>query len=1345
MNHLHKHQNHFTSKERRLCFLIGGSGQSVESIIVAAEIAAIQEAAEKGEDVDAKVEQASETYERVKDKLTPIERKLIYQNLEELQQRQSTNVELAELKERMGQDVKEEEEPTPGPAPTPTPAPSAAPTEAQNKGEKKEEKEEKGLKDTALDMAESVGNFFLPTRKLKENTSERAKQIIGVLATLGIVFAIAGAIKSKSKIAKFGLLGGIAAMFGLGAYGKYGDILDAKKKAEEAAEAAKKKADETASGAADAAKRLKDSIVGETPEEREQKEKQFFYRQIAPRMMPFYGDFSDSDEVPEDMQFNVYEASSRKAFRVVLEGMDGIKMSELSEITDSDRGELTPEAASKLLDRIVADGKVSISSMNAEKQKEYQKMCFFALNIYRHHLPELKEIFDVLKTSDKASKLPAQKFEDLTFGDSLKLLSLHTRAQIGDFADNITSMMVNRTIDPAKMGTALDSIFKKGEEKADEVVASEIATLLKRVDADKRKDVRLDFVREVLSQLSIQNLVSAEDMIIDNEFPDKDGKMHKLNEAEQELFQSVLMDIHGNIFDKDNLIMKQACGGKDYIIKALEKIYNKEDVDFSDALQLFYAYEKGNIIFIRIKVLHLLKQDDDDTTIFARAATDLTIGGAANVIGDAVRYAAGADVELSPEQKKYYRMLNRSIKNKGKKTAGGWWGVLTSDTAITGYKWGGGIIGGDAVLYNLQAPKFAWGRAWHEPITKMQNRLNTLGSGKLAKVRGLAPSKWAKETHRIISSAKAMSTEMEYMQNAIRNLKEPAKSNVSKTINKFFREGKFDKWDDFLRSVKAAGGNPAIEVHLLKLKEGTKVLDLARNKLIARMARGAKNIKLSGAASKVGDVIRGGSRAASVLRNSRAVKSSAEAMSKLSSKAAARAAKIAKLIKLGKVARWGGPVAGGGLVAVEGYLFFSAIKPALEEQIKQEKDPMKRARLERELNSNYWKMGGNALGTVVMCAPGPGWVAGGIIIGATEGADALRSSIEDSTRYILQDESDLIDHSPGAILHEIGSSRSGKYKSAGQAVASSPSKLIGAVNPAAGALSLLAGDKNPGDMKESFLTANETARQEAYFAYFARSAAVQCPPMDIMHVDEYTLDRADKCDSKTEATKILEERIKIMNRDQIRLYVSTAARYIEKRTNRTYDLTYPGVLRRAESFARLRIAEWQKVRIDPDSAEEFPQANEKKAEEMISEELRERNKMIQSDLKSLAEEYPEHFKANAAAYLLEEMSHELAVCERKMFTTDWSNIWHRGDNEDFEYTARGIYAERIQDVLKQLDPKKWKDSSFSQFKTKILKATRGNPDAMAKDALAKGIDNRYQKVGIDKAALTVPNLIAGVR
>ncbi len=459
-----------------------------------------------------------------------------------------------------------------------------------------------------------------------------------------------------------------------------------------------------------------------------------------------------------------------------------------------------------------------------------------------------------------------------------------------------------------------------------------------------------------------------------------------------------------------------------------------------------------------------------------------------------------------------------------------------------------------------------------------------------------------------------------------------------------------------------------------------------------------------------------------------------------------RLTQLMRLGRIGKVGRVLGPVGAIGLTGGEYVFYYKALKPQLEEMLKNEKDPMKRRQIEREMSSQHIRMGANVVGSVCTLIPFPPVMIGGYaIIATSEAADALRSSIEDSTRYILQDESDLQGYSAGACLNEVGRSKSGKYATVGQAVAANP-HLVSFLIPDNN-LPIL---KHLGGMKESFMTANSVARWEAYSAYFAQSAAAQCEPVSPMFLDDKTLEDVEKCESDDKANEMIERRLKTLNEDQVRMYVSAASRYIREKTNKTFDLKDAETMRRAEAYARLYVAEWRREMLDPESAKPFPLADDAKADEMIDKELVERESLVKAELDTLAKASPEEFKVTAVYHMLNSVSHEMALCEKKVISTNYSNVcswtgWRRwASDEDYRQAARGVFAERVRKVAGKIDAGSWKASSYNQIRGEFLNAFKGKPNDIATEEIYNGRGKKYIEIGKDSYALTVHGVMGAV-
>lgn len=430
-------------------------------------------------------------------------------------------------------------------------------------------------------------------------------------------------------------------------------------------------------------------------------------------------------------------------------------------------------------------------------------------------------------------------------------------------------------------------------------------------------------------------------------------------------------------------------------------------------------------------------------------------------------------------------------------------------------------------------------------------------------------------------------------------------------------------------------------------------------------------------------------------------------------------AKIAGLVK-------GTVVLDTAVVGYEAYNYFANERPRLLSEIENEQDPAKKAQLERELDyGNSASLGFNAVGTGLLYTPF--MPVGVVMLAGNAGRMVVNDSIEAGTTYMLKTEKELERESAGQILQHIGQTAPGQFATWGQGLAANPANYLR--NPA------LAGIPDPAvgyvapDMSDTFDEANEGARMEGYRAYFRQAAQMVLP-----RFTEKELSEADQKLSPTEIASVLSTRAQ----GELGYFATAALTYLKETTRGRFTLVDPVMLRKAELYAKQCTLT---NRIDLSHPEKAVEDHRTLSEKMAKTEKAYATveDLQAKDIASLSG-HPSVFAQQAPWKLLLAVRHELAACETKILTTDYSN-WsgtlsgHWQSEENLQAIARGAFAERTLSIVRDLiNSVQAGTPTTPEQITQTIAAMRlalvdGNPDDIAFESIDQGRDTAYEKLG----------------
>ncbi|MDD5041747.1 MAG: hypothetical protein PHX87_04875 [Candidatus Peribacteraceae bacterium] len=287
---------------------------------------------------------------------------------------------------------------------------------------------------------------------------------------------------------------------------------------------------------------------------------------------------------------------------------------------------------------------------------------------------------------------------------------------------------------------------------------------------------------------------------------------------------------------------------------------------------------------------------------------------------------------------------------------------------------------------------------------------------------------------------------------------------------------------------------------------------------------------------------------------------------------------------------------------------------------------------------------------------------------------------------------------------------------------------------------------------ETARRANENARWEGYDAYFAQIAAEHIRPASIMDIDADSISSGVAGDPKAMQT-FLENAINVQQTERISTFVRAADRYVAYKTQGSFKLVTSEVLRNAALYAEIQFDQWERT----GSADARPKDDATYWEEMelnVVSRAAESSKLIMADVSKFASD-PVQFEREAPGKLLYLLRDELADCERRLITKDYSN-WSNGANwipfknwygdRDLQMVARGVVAEQLFDVLQQAVDGVRQKKSFSETEARQLHARLRTVltqdfDTLAVENMSKENVGTLRYVGEQTSRLGMVNIL----
>jgi hypothetical protein len=432
-----------------------------------------------------------------------------------------------------------------------------------------------------------------------------------------------------------------------------------------------------------------------------------------------------------------------------------------------------------------------------------------------------------------------------------------------------------------------------------------------------------------------------------------------------------------------------------------------------------------------------------------------------------------------------------------------------------------------------------------------------------------------------------------------------------------------------------------------------------------------------------------------------------------------------------------GVVFNAALVGVEGVSYFTHERPRLLEEIEAETDPAKRAQLERELDYGHSaSLGFNTLGTGLFYVPGAQPVAIAVL-GANAAGQVARKSVEEGTTYMLTNERDLAGQSAGHMMQHIGKTAPGKNATWGQSFAARPAHYLRSP--------ILIQDPIASwivpDMSKTFDAANATARMEGYSAYFRQASLFTLPPLQ-----KEDLSAADRSLSPEH----IQERLAQRTADEQGYFATSALTFLKEKTDGSFVQVAPDLLHQAETYAFTRTMEHRIFMRDPDNATPDQRTVTEKVAEAEQNTIA-RETLRAMEIASLANQ-PELLRERAPWMLLTALQHELAACEAKILTTNFSNwtsmatgYWRSEDN--LRTIARGAIATdliaSIKDFIRTLESSGGVEPIAVAEHIALLRAslTQNDPNAIAFQRIDQKADAPLAALGSETHLLSIPGLL----
>ncbi|MFA6039165.1 MAG: hypothetical protein WCV62_00355 [Candidatus Peribacteraceae bacterium] len=368
-----------------------------------------------------------------------------------------------------------------------------------------------------------------------------------------------------------------------------------------------------------------------------------------------------------------------------------------------------------------------------------------------------------------------------------------------------------------------------------------------------------------------------------------------------------------------------------------------------------------------------------------------------------------------------------------------------------------------------------------------------------------------------------------------------------------------------------------------------------------------------------------------------------------------------------------------------------------------------------------WTAGGSLI--VALGAP-----AGMVMLpiaAAAMGARYTYKKLEESSEYHSLTQRDLErKYSPGQILHHIG-------KSTHLTNVNWSQDLFLSENMAQ--------------------TGNEVARSEGYRAYFAQLAASAVPRVTTLDINDDTLKDLREMERTSPvpagAKTNLEYELENMQRERVGMYVKAAERYIAYKTNDSFDLVTPEMLRNASLYAEMQYEQWERTgRTDFELPKNTVYWTE--AETMIAARLMESQRLVTQDICALSAD-GEKFENEAPAKILYLIRDDLAACERTVLNTNYSNwtSWSAWKGEEgMQKMARGVIAEDLWNVIHSVAAqvrggRKLQDADVLILTQRLRSALQQNPQECARRGIESSHPAYFERAGAFSARLSMSGML----
>ncbi len=197
--------------------------------------------------------------------------------------------------------------------------------------------------------------------------------------------------------------------------------------------------------------------------------------------------------------------------------------------------------------------------------------------------------------------------------------------------------------------------------------------------------------------------------------------------------------------------------------------------------------------------------------------------------------------------------------------------------------------------------------------------------------------------------------------------------------------------------------------------------------------------------------------------------------------------------------------------------------------------------------------------------------------------------------------------------------------------------------------------------------ANETARNDAYRAYFAQIAAITLPSVT-------TLDLDNEAGMTTEQKQ---QALNTLQSDRLSAFIRDAEQYIAYKTNNTFELVDATALREASIHAMIQYEKRDTQSADAPSVET---ADWKQKEEDVKNRKQETNRLIAASLAAASKD-PVLFEHQLPDMILPLIHDDIAICEEGLLTANFSVGGDWSSAEQIRSVARGKYAEDMWTVL----------------------------------------------------------------